>query len=312
MGATTIKSDIEFRVVTPIELSKLFGGAVGALEYYIKHAFVYGGVIIAVLKGQTPAGAVFMSHDSSKSDWEIDYIFLEERFRGGGLSTQVLAAARQLLPPYAKRVFARVLSEHSYGGKLESALKKCGYTLHSHSTVYRCHLTDERLSLLHRQVREKWKGLFARLENAGYEYTPFSQIKKEKFYEYLPALVNEFPLLMDPLSLLTDPLDRVDMARSMLALRDGRPAAIGIVTSADGSSLVFRQLAVSLRDSGKGLSVAMCAAFADSLCGCGDTELLFTIHNENEKMTRIRDMLLLPILDSCKKQTNYVLKNNGS
>ncbi len=300
--------DIEFRAVTPIELTKHFPGAVGALEYHIKHAFVYGGVVMAAFDKDKPAGAVFLSHDSSKRDWEIDHVFIEKGYRGSGLCVMALEAARKNLPPYARRIFARVLSEHSYGAAMEAALKSCGYTPCSNSTVYRCHITDDRLSLLHTQVREKWKGLFVRLENAGYEYKPFSEISKDKYKKYLPTLVNQFPLLLDPLSLLTDPVDRVDMKHSILALRDGRPAAIGIVTSTDGRSLVFRQLAVSFRDSGKGLSVTMCSAFAESLRGCDDLELLFTIHNENEKMIRIRDMLLLPMLDSCKKQVNYKLE----
>lgn len=312
MAGTTEKLNIEFSTATPIELSRHFAGVGGALEYHIKHAFMYGGVNIVAFESGNPVGAVFLSHDSAKRDWEIDHIFVDERFRGRGLAVQLTDAVKDHLPPYTQRIFARVLGEHSYGGALSSALRSCGYTPYSNSTVYRCHLTEDRLSLLHRQVKERWKGLFTRLENAGYEYTSLADITREKLAQYVPALINEFPLLIDPLSLLLDPIDRVDMKRSMLALRHGRPAAIGIVTSTDGRSLVFRQLAVSFRDSGKGLSVAMCSAFADSLRGCGDFELLFTIHNENEKMMRIRDMLLIPILDSCKKQVNYIYENYDS
>lgn len=295
----------ELRIISPVEWGHHFKLPSGALAYYMKRVLVYNGVLLAAFQKNKVVGVAILECESGKWNWVLNYIYVQENFRKQGVATCLVKALPNYLPPYARCLFARVVADHSYAEVASKLLVDGGFLRCSSASIYTCAVTGNRVRGLSAQLREKWKGVFSRQENAGYRYLPFSAVSKDDMSKFIKASYTEFPLVQGMLTSIYDPIDKLDMDKSILALRDNRPAAFGMVTTIDAKTLFFQKLAVSFRDSGKGLSIGLCAAFADTLADSGGCDLLFTIYEENEKMKRIRDTLLLPLIDKCEKQINY-------
>lgn len=281
------------------------------LGSFLVHSTVRkGGLLLgAYLDGeasQQPAGLLALKLAKGAS---LEYVFVEERFRGQGIGSALLKAAVSLVRQRnLGRLKARAVLQNPWGDVYAHILEKTGFQAYDTASIFRFAMDTAAQKRWEAFMQQRGSRICQALRGRGFRTVSFAEAGEDVLQGFLKDTKGRFPAHLDPLTFLNNHEHKCVHDHSFLALKGDEPAAYSIVTTVDGKTLTFQQLSAAFKYQGSGAFLLPVAALVDKLFSAGQfKQMSAMIYDSNEQMNRLVEALVKPLATSVKKQVFYTL-----
>lgn len=275
-------------------------------KHLVHSTITQGGYLLGAFTdraAQHPVGIIAVRIAASAS---VEYIFVAESFRDQAIATQLLKAATALvLSKDLDMIVARVIPENPFGDILEHLLLKTGFEQYSTATISRFDNVTS-IPAWNKFMEQRGNRICTGLINKGYETISFAEANEEVLEKLKKAMIDSFPVNLNPFRLMAQREPKFVHDHSFITLKDGEPAAFAAVTTIDGKTLFFQQLAAGYKYQGRGAFLLPLASFVAKCSAEQRYHLASTlVYNGNDRMKILIDRFLQPLATSAKIQNSY-------
>lgn len=280
-------------------------------KFWIRSAPRNDGVVLgAYLNGESAQRLVGIAVLRLKKWAAIEYIFVDEEFRGQGVGTQLVQTAASLAQERGKPVIkAPAIIQEPCGRIFAHLLEKVGFQAHDTASIFRFRNTYQARQAWAEFMERKGRRICKRLEERGFRTISFAEADAELMERFAQAVKTRFPANLNPYSFLDSHDHKVVRDFSFLALKGDDPAAYILLTTIDGKTLSAQQLSVSFQYQRSEAFLLPIAALAEKAFHSphGYRLLSAMVYNSNSRMISLYQGFLQPLAVNVNTQYFYVL-----
>jgi len=280
-------------------------------KFWIQSTLRNDGVVLeAYLNGGSNPRLVGILALMLKRGATIEYVFVDEQFRGQGVGTQLVQAAASLAKEQEMPVIkARAIIQDPFGGIFSRLLEKVGFQAYDTASLLRFSDNPQTRQAWAEFMERRGSRICTKLQERGFRTVSCAEADAALMERFAREVETSFPAHLNPYQFLDSREHRVVRDFSFIALKGDEPAAYSLLTTVDDRTLTFQQLSASFKYQGSGAFLLPIVAFVEkALHSTHPYKLLSTmVYDRNRSMTSLLQGFLQPFAVNINTQYFYFL-----